>query len=181
MFVNCCHCHECQRQTGSAFVINAVIETDRIELLAGSPEAVTVPTGSGRPHDIHRCPTCRVAVWSDYGRRPVIRFVRVGTLDEPAALPPMAHVFTRSKLPWVHVQGAPSFEEFYDVAAQWTAASLERRRAILGELPRCRSGDESARSLTRNLAHGDQSVPSPPDAEQPGLRSTDRQRLVVGW
>jgi hypothetical protein len=136
MFVNCCHCRECQRQTGSGFVINAVIETAHIELLAGAPEPVQVPTGSGRPHDIYRCPTCRVAVWSDYGRRPPIRFVRVGTLDDPTTLPPMAHVFTGTKLPWIRLEGAPAFDVFYDVATQWPAASLERRRAILGELPR---------------------------------------------
>ncbi|HEY5412888.1 MAG TPA: GFA family protein, partial [Caulobacteraceae bacterium] len=82
MFVHCCHCHDCQRQTGSAFVLNAIIETDRIELLRGAPEPATVPTVSGRPHDIYRCPTCRTALWSDYGRRPKLRFVRIGTLDD---------------------------------------------------------------------------------------------------
>jgi hypothetical protein len=101
MFVNCCHCKDCQRQTGSAFVINAIIETARIEKLAGEPMPVRVPTDSGRPHDIYRCPTCQIALWSDYGGRPAIRFVRVGTLDEPSRLPPNAFIFTRSKLPWI--------------------------------------------------------------------------------
>ena len=133
MFVNCCHCHDCQRQTGSAFVINAVIETDRITLLSGAPEAVGVPTDSGRPHDIHRCPQCRVAVWSDYGGRPAIRFLRVGTLDDPGAVPPGAHIFTRSKLPWVALPGdAPAFDIYYDMQSLWPAASLERRRALSG-------------------------------------------------
>ncbi len=133
MFVNCCHCRDCQRQTGSAFVINAIIETERIEMLAGVPEAVTVPTDSGRPHDIHRCPSCRVAVWSDYGRRPAMRFVRVGTLDDPTALAPGAHIFTRSRLPWVPTEGAPAFEIYYEMEKQWSAESLARRRAILGD------------------------------------------------
>jgi len=88
MFVHCCHCRNCQSQTGSAFVLNALIETDRIEKLSGEPEATTVESGSGRPHDIYRCPDCRTAVWSDYGRRPRMRFVRVGTLDDPTALSP---------------------------------------------------------------------------------------------
>ena len=131
MFVNCCHCRDCQRQTGSAFVINAVIETDRITLLSGQPEPVPVPTESGRPHDIYRCASCHTALWSDYGRRPRLRFVRVGTLDDPAALPPNAHIFTRSKLPWVDFQNsAPAFEVYYDMEALWPAASLKRRRAI---------------------------------------------------
>jgi hypothetical protein len=133
MFVHCCHCLDCQRQTGSAFVINALIETDRITLLSGDPAPVAVPTDSGRPHEIYRCPACRIALWSDYGRRPALRFVRVGTLDDPAALPPDVHIYTRSKLPWVRLpEGVPAFDAYYDMRALWPAASLERRRAILG-------------------------------------------------
>lgn len=133
MFVHCCHCSDCQRQTGSAFVINALIETDRITMIAGAPEPVAVPTQSGRPHDIYRCLACRIAVWSDYGRRPALRFVRVGTLDHPATLPPDVHIYTSSKLPWVVLPaGTPAFEAYYDMATLWPAASLERRRAILG-------------------------------------------------
>jgi hypothetical protein len=133
MFVHCCHCRDCQRQTGSAFVLNALIEADNVALLSGPPEAVPVPTDSGRPHLIYRCPECRTAVWSDYGARRVLLFVRVGTLDDPSALPPDVHIYTRSKLPWVTLPaGAPAFEEYYDMQALWPAASLERRRAILG-------------------------------------------------
>jgi len=134
MFVHCCHCLDCQRQTGSAFVINALIETDRIEVQSGTPVPVGMPTDSGRPHDIHRCPTCQVAVWSDYGGRASLRFVRVGTLDRPHAIVPDVHIFTRSKVPWVALpDGVPVFEVYYDMARQWPAASLARRRAILGD------------------------------------------------
>ena len=133
MFVHCCHCRDCQRQTGSAFVLNALIETERVALLAGTPEPVAVPTDSGRPHDIHRCPKCQTAVWSDYGRRGVLRFVRVGTLDDPSALPPDVHIYTRSKLPWVALPaGVPAFEAYYKTSELWPAASLARRRAVLG-------------------------------------------------
>jgi len=132
MFVNCCHCRDCQRQTGSAFVINGIIEADRIELLKGKPEAVSMSTESGRPHDIYRCTDCRTALWSDYGRRPM-RFVRMSTLDDAAAFAPDAHIFTRSKLPWVRLsEDAPAFEIFYDMKALWPADSLKRREALLG-------------------------------------------------
>ncbi|MBZ0090110.1 MAG: GFA family protein, partial [Thermoanaerobaculia bacterium] len=109
------------------------IETDRIEVLSGEPQPVPVPTDSGRPHDIYRCPSCQTAMWSDYGRRPPLRFVRIGTLDDPAAWPPDVHIYTRSKLPWVILpDGVPAFEVYYDMKALWPATSLERRRAILG-------------------------------------------------
>lgn len=132
MFVHCCHCRDCQRQTGSAFVINALIETDRITLLSGVPEPVAMGTDSGRPHDIYRCPSCRVALWSDYGRR-AMRFVRVGTLDNPTRIEPDVHIFTRSKLPWIRLpDSARAFEVYYDTKKEWPAESLERRCAILG-------------------------------------------------
>jgi hypothetical protein len=114
-------------------VLNALIETDRITLLSGEPQPVAVPTDSGRPHDIWRCPACHTALWSDYGRRQALRFVRVGTLDDPTALQPDVHIFTRSRQPWVALpEGVPAFEVYYSTKELWPAASLERRRAILG-------------------------------------------------
>ena len=90
-----------------------------------------MPTDSGRPHDIFRCPACKIAVWSTYGGRPQIRFVRVGTLDEPSSLPPDVHIYTRSKLPWVRLpEGAPAFEAYYDSKTLWPAESLVRRSAV---------------------------------------------------
>jgi hypothetical protein len=133
MIVHCCHCRDCQRQTGGGFAVNALIETARIELLGAAPVAVSMPTESGRPHDVHRCGTCQTAVWSDYGGRPQLRFVRATTLDDPEALAPDVHIFTRSKLPWVGLPPeVPAFEVYYDMAAIWPPESLARRRAILG-------------------------------------------------
>ena len=133
MFVHCCHCRDCQRQSGSAFVINALIEADRVALRSGDPQPVAVPTDSGRPHQIYRCPDCRIAVWSEYGGRAELRFIRVGTLDDPAALPPDVHIYTRSKLPWVSLpETTPAFDAYYSAREVWPASSLERRRAIFG-------------------------------------------------
>jgi hypothetical protein len=130
MFVHCCHCLDCQRQTGSAFVLNALIEADRV-VMTGETAGVPVPTDSGRPHVIHRCPTCQVAIYSNYGGRTDVRFVRIGTLDRPSALAPDVHIYVRSKVPWVALPpSVPSFEEFYDIKTQWPAASLERRAAL---------------------------------------------------
>ena len=112
MFVNCCHCRDCQRQTGSAFVLNALIEADRVVLLSGNAEASAVPTPSGKPQEIYRCPSCRVALWSVYGGAQKLRFVRVGTLDTPQALPPDAHIYVRSKLSWIMLPDyVPAHEE----------------------------------------------------------------------
>jgi hypothetical protein len=131
LFTNCCHCLNCQRQTGSAFVINVLIETDRVELLAGVPQAVDVPRDDGSTQLIFRCPTCQVAVFSQY-TRPEVRYVRAGTLDQPSSVAPDAHIFTRSKLSWITLpDSAPAFEVYYDMEALWPAASRERIKAIL--------------------------------------------------
>ncbi len=133
MFVHCCHCKDCQRQTGSAFVLNALIETARVERLAGETRGLPVPTDSGRPHEIHRCPICQTAVWSHYGGRPALSFVRVGTLDEPSALPPDVHIYVRSKLPWITLPSdVPAFPAYYNSKQLWPPASLERRKALFG-------------------------------------------------
>jgi hypothetical protein len=131
MFVHCCHCLNCQRQTGSAFVINLLIEADRVELLAVEPEAVDVPREDGSAQRIYRCPDCRVAVFSEYGG-PVVKFVRGGTLDQPASVAPDVHIYTRSKLPWVTLpESVPAFEVYYDSKTLWPPESLERLAAVL--------------------------------------------------
>jgi hypothetical protein len=130
MFVHCCHCTDCQRQTGSAFVLNALIEADRVEILQGAPKPSRMPTDSGNRHDIHRCPDCGTALWSTYGVE-FIRFVRVGTLDNPKAMPPDVHIYTRSKQPWVMLpQGAPAFDAYYDSKRLWPTDSIGRRNVL---------------------------------------------------
>ena len=131
LFVHCCHCLNCQRQTGSAFVINLLIEAGRVEVLAGDPQPVDVPRDDGSEQRIFRCPTCQVAVFSEYGR-PEVRFVRGGTLDQPSGVTPDAHIYTRSKLSWVRLpDSVPAFEAYYDTKALWPDSSLERLQAVL--------------------------------------------------
>jgi hypothetical protein len=133
LFVHCCHCRWCQRETGTAFALNALIETDRISVLAGHPDRVLTPSNSGRGQTIVRCPRCRIAVWSHYaGGGTAFSFVRVGTLDDPDRLPPDIHIFTSSKQPWVVLPaGSPAVPEYYDRDRYWPASSLERRRLLL--------------------------------------------------
>ncbi len=134
MFVHCCHCRWCQRETGASFALNALIEADRVELLAGEPEIVDTPSNSGKGQKIARCPKCRIALWSNYGGAgDAIRFIRVGTLDNPDAFPPDIHIFTASKQPWVVLPpGTPAVPEYYKSSELWPKESLERRAKVLG-------------------------------------------------
>jgi hypothetical protein len=132
LFVHCCHCRWCQRESGSAFALNALIETSRMQILSGGPQLIDTPSASGAGQQIARCPRCQVAVWSHYaGAGAKASFVRVGTLDDADALPPDVHIYTASKQPWVALPpGMPAFAEYYDARALWPAESLARRAAL---------------------------------------------------
>ncbi|WP_246373308.1 GFA family protein [Marilutibacter spongiae] len=133
LFVHCCHCRWCQRESGASFALNALIEADQVTLLAGEPELVDTPSESGKGQIFARCPTCRIAVWSSYsGMGPLIRFVRVGTLDDPDLMPPDIHIFTASRQPWVVLPpGVPAVPEYYDRREHWPEESLARHRILL--------------------------------------------------
>jgi len=132
LFVHCCHCRWCQRESGASFALNAMIESDRVTRLAAEPELVDTPSASGAGQQIARCPRCRIALWSHYaGAGPLVSFVRVGTLDEPDRLPPDIHIFTASKQPWMVIPpGMLSVPEYYDREKVWPAQSLARREVI---------------------------------------------------
>lgn len=136
LIVHCCHCRWCQRETGTAFALNAMIEAERVVDLNGEPELIDTPSSSGRGQRVARCPQCRIAVWSNYaGAGPILRFVRVGTLDTPDVLQPHIHIFTSSKQPWVVLpQDTPAVPEYYELERYWSRESLARREAFLPRL-----------------------------------------------
>jgi len=137
LVVHCCHCSGCQRQNGSAFAVNALVETDRVEILQGDVTDILVPTPSGKGQRISRCPKCQVAVWSSYlilfgGIGDLVRFIRVGTLDDPGRMPPDVHIYTSSKQPWVTLSPeALVVDEFYKTDEVWSKDSLERQAALM--------------------------------------------------
>ena len=117
LVVHGCHCRDCQRQTGAAFAINALFVADKIELTQGEVNEIVMQTPSGKGQTISRCPLCQVALWSNYymrGLRDKIRFLRVGTLEDPSVFPPDVHIFTKSKLPWFEPpENQPMVDKFY--------------------------------------------------------------------
>jgi len=138
LFVHCCHCRWCQRETGASFALNALIEADQVQLLKGEVEVINTPSNSGKGQKIARCPQCHIALWSNYaGAGDAIRFVRVGTLDEPDRFPPDIHIFTSSKQPWVVLPpGTPAVQEYYDRSRYWPKESLDRRAVLLAKMGR---------------------------------------------
>jgi len=133
LFVHCCHCTRCQRQSGAAFALNAMIEASRVRLTAGELEVIDTPSESGKGQQVCRCTTCKTAVWSIYaGAGPKFLFMRVGTMDQPELSPPDIHIFTDSEQPWVQLPAdAPSVGQFYDRKAYWPPESLERMQQAI--------------------------------------------------
>ncbi len=133
IFVHCCHCSECQRQTGSAFVLNAIIETDRVTH-RGPVFEHSLPTPSGKGQVMTRCNECSTVVFSKYmARQGKLTYIRVGTLDDPSACPPNVQIFTSSKQPWVTLNpDIPIFEEFYKFDEVWPEAALNRMNTAFG-------------------------------------------------
>ncbi|WEW61223.1 hypothetical protein PRK78_006713 [Emydomyces testavorans] len=142
LVVHCCHCTWCQRETGSAFVLNALIESNRLTLLTTTePLLVPVPSASGRGQTIARCPKCYIALWSYYGGLTIRSFVRVGTLDEKDKIEPDVHFYTSSKLEWVDLSASKwegkVFEEYYDHEKVWRKESLERLEKMMDIKKHC--------------------------------------------
>ena len=134
MFVHCCCCAQCQRQTGSAFVVNAIIEADRVSV-EGPVREIELSTPSGKGQIITRCTECGVAVFSNYlVREGKLRYIRVGTLDDPARCPPDVQIFTSDLPSWVRLNPEiPSFEKMYVFKDVWPADAFARWTTLFGE------------------------------------------------
>jgi hypothetical protein len=136
MIVHACHCRDCQRQTGGAFVVNLWIERKFAETIGPEPVGCALPAGpSGKAHEVFACPRCNTHLWSKYHSAPGdTLFVRAGTLDEPAAIAPDVHIYTRSKLPWIELPAdARVFDAYYRRSEIWSPASLERWQALVAK------------------------------------------------
>ena len=136
LIIHCCYCNTCQRATGSAFVLNLLIESKHVSLDkdSGKPIAIRTPSCSSAGQLITRCPKCYVAVWSNYaGAGPYTSFVRVGTLDEESkkGAEPDVHIYTESKAPWMTLpEGVLAKEKYYDLIGVWSEESLKRLEAM---------------------------------------------------
>ena len=134
LFVHACHCTWCQRESGSAFALNAMIEAEFLEVLAGVPDEVVTPSASGKGQIVLRCPACRVALWSHYGGGRRVAFVRVGTLEAPGDCPPDIHIFTSTKLPWLVLDDrVPVVAEYYASKDHWPDWALARRAVLVAK------------------------------------------------
>ena len=136
LIVHTCHCRDCQKQTGSAFVLNMWIEKNCVDADHNLPKSLMLTAGSGKPHEVFYCGNCATRLWSKYHAAPGdTLLVRVGTLDHPEQVTPDVHIFTRSKLPWLQLPpDVPAFPAFYKIPEVWPAASQERlRRNIAGQ------------------------------------------------
>ncbi|MFT5113002.1 MAG: hypothetical protein ACI8P9_002330 [Parasphingorhabdus sp.] len=133
LFVHCCHCTWCQRESGAAFAVNALVETSNVEFLLGQPQRIEVATTSGKGQSILRCQKCQIAVSGHYGGLgDKVSFIRVGSLDQPNQVQPDIHIYTNAKQSWVTLpENVPATAGFYKFADIWPEDKLARLGNVL--------------------------------------------------
>jgi hypothetical protein len=131
LIVHACHCTWCQRESGSAFALNGMIETRCIEIITGAPVARDLPSSSGRGQRVYACGRCGVALWTHYrGAGPAFAYVKMGTLDDTSAVAPDVHIFTSTRQTWLALpDDVPVFEEFYRRSEVWRPEAYARFQA----------------------------------------------------
>ncbi|KAF2714816.1 hypothetical protein K504DRAFT_529080 [Pleomassaria siparia CBS 279.74] len=153
LVTNCCHCTWCQRETGTVFVLNAIIETSNFRITSETkPVFVYIPSASGDGQMIARCPTCYVALYGDYvGDGAWTTFVKAGTLDDDGKkrVKPDVHIFTSTKMDWVDLtsereRGVPILEKGYKREDVWSREANERFAALKLKMDAAKKVEEMA-------------------------------------
>lgn len=114
-----CHCHDCQRRTGSAFGIQMSVMESDLTVEGDMAEGHHVQP-SGAEATIFACPLCFSRIYATNNSRPGIANLRAGTLDISPELVPAAHFWILSKQPWVAIpEGVAKLEEQPETAEEW--------------------------------------------------------------
>lgn len=128
LFCHACHCLDCQRVSGSAFILSLEIELYNIKIISATLPAFTKHEPKpGVFEQFAECPKCRVRLWADSMVEEAVCDVRVGTLDFPSLMEPDLHIFVESKLDWVRLpDGARTMLKGGNVQQFWPKSSLKR-------------------------------------------------------
>jgi hypothetical protein len=105
-----CHCHECQKQSASAFGITYTIGRDDLHLKCGTVKVWSRAADSGRTVRCLFCPDCGSRLWHEYSGDSTLIGIKGGSLDDPIDLQTATHIWTSRKLPGVVIpEGAAQF------------------------------------------------------------------------
>lgn len=117
-----CHCHICQRWSGSAFSQQVIV--GEAELRVTGPVVVYEKVTEDRTSVQRICGECHSRLYNTNTRRPGVAVVRAGTLDRSEELACRAHIFTNYKQAWVTVDpDVPQWGEAGEPAAFMAALS----------------------------------------------------------
>jgi hypothetical protein len=127
LFTHLCHCTKCQKRTGSAFVLNIMVFVNDIALTSAAPESYTTITDSGSELTTFACSSCRDILYHTHPEFARIVMIAGGTVDDPGWIKPQAHIFVRSKQPWLELSNdIPAYLEMYQLEDTWPQASLAK-------------------------------------------------------
>lgn len=107
-----CHCTDCQKRSGSSFGLSMLVKRSSLEVTKGEPSLQVLKGPDGTPRRQRNCRSCGIRLWSEPAKYPELAVLRPGSLDDIKSFQPVAHIWTRSKLPWVQIPaGTPSYEK----------------------------------------------------------------------
>ena len=103
-----CHCSKCRKASGSAYATNATVKLSDFHLLGGEQQLTEFESTPG----VFRafCNQCGSPLFSRREATPDFIRIRMGTLDTPIDIKPVAHIFVSSKADW---------DEIYDTLPQY--------------------------------------------------------------
>ena len=105
-----CHCHICQRWSGSAFSQQALVPESALSVTG--PVILYELTTEDRTSSQRLCGVCHSRIYNTNTRRPGVAVVRAGTIDRSEELACVAHIFTAYKQRWTVIpEDVPSWPE----------------------------------------------------------------------
>ncbi len=122
-----CHCTECQHRSGGALRLSMWVKRAALEVLRGLTELHSFKHASGRLKVRRVCATCSTDLWAEPPEHPSLAILRPSTLIESKSFEPIAHLYTRSALPWfVFPAGAKKYGTAPDDPLELLALWQER-------------------------------------------------------
>jgi hypothetical protein len=95
-----CHCHACQRRTGSVFGVQTRWPTERVAITGNSTEYVRTAESGNHVH-LHFCPTCGNTVYFTIDAYPGVTAVALGAFADNTFPPPSFSVYEDFMHAWV--------------------------------------------------------------------------------
>jgi len=102
VFTGNCHCRDCQKATGGAYVPVLAVPADALKI-TGDVKYYDSRADSGHMFSRGFCPNCGARLFGKSSGMPAIIAITAGSLDDPSRFKPAIDFYTSSAQPWDHM------------------------------------------------------------------------------